>query len=111
MLQDFYLEDVLKFVGYRAPANYAPQLAEEGKASGALGRLQAAATEQAIMNAFLTGGEDSWQKLLEVTGTQEGGGNPACINASHAATGNADLHSRGCTCLQCFALCASWHTP
>lgn len=93
-MQDFYLEDVLKFIGYKAPANYAPKQAENGKTSGALARLQAAATEQAIMDAFLTGGEDHWQQLLEVTGAQEGGGNPVSINATHAATGVAKLHYR-----------------
>lgn len=46
------------------------------------------------MDAFLTGGEDSWQKLLEVTGASEGGGNPACINATHAATGESFHHLR-----------------
>lgn len=86
-MQDFYLEDVLKFIGYKAPANYAPKEPENGKRSGPRARLQAAATEQAIMDAFLTGSEDKWQRLLEVTGAQEGGGHPASINASHAATG------------------------
>ena len=90
--QDLYLEDILKFIGYKAPGSYSQ---ESGTSSGnssrdaPLVRLQAAATEQAIMDAFLKGDEGSWERLLEVTGAQEGSGNPACINVAHLATGEA----------------------
>ena len=90
-LQDFYLEDILKFIGYKAPDNYSDDRAaagsDGGSAEGALARLQRVATEQAIMDAFLKGDEGSWGRLLEVTGAQEGSANPACINAAHPATG------------------------
>ena len=90
-LQDFYLEDILKFIGYKAPDNYNQDRAGAGSegssAEGPLARLQRVATEQAIMDAFLKGDEASWARLLEVTGAQEGSANPACINAAHTATG------------------------
>lgn len=90
-LQDFYLEDILKFIGYKAPDNYNQDKAGAGSegssAERPLARLQRVATEQAIMDAFLKGDEASWGRLLEVTGAQEGSGNPACINAAHPATG------------------------
>ena len=38
------------------------------------------------------GAEDSWQRLLEVTGAQEGSADPAIINAAHTATG-VPVHS------------------
>ena len=94
ILQDFYLEDILKFIGYKAPDNYSEDRAaaaaagsDGSSAEGPLARLQRVATEQAIMDAFLKGGEGSWGRLLEVTGAQEGSANPACINAAHPATG------------------------
>ena len=90
-VQDFYLEDILKFIGYKAPDNYTEDRAgtgSDGKGTeGPLARLQRVATEQAIMDAFLKGDEGSWGRLLEVTGAQEGSANPACINAAHPATG------------------------
>ncbi len=52
-----------------------------------LNQQQTAVVEQAIMDAFLKGDESSWERLLEVTGAQEGTGNPACINVAHQATG------------------------
>ncbi|KAL3133848.1 hypothetical protein ABBQ32_008317 [Trebouxia sp. C0010 RCD-2024] len=94
-VQDFYLEDILKFIGYKAPDNYNQDKAGAGSegnsAERPLARLQRVATEQAIMDAFLKGDEDSWGRLLEVTGAQEGSGNPACINVAHPATGATAL--------------------
>lgn len=88
-LQDFYLEDILKFIGYKAPDKYSEDKggSQGSNAEGALARLQRVATEQAIMDAFLKGDEGSWGRLLEVTGAQGGSPNPACINAAHPATG------------------------
>ena len=93
--QDFYLEDVLKFIGYKAPDSFTQDSTagslSNGTSSAPVSRQQTAAVEQAIMDAFLTGDEGSWGRLLEITGAQEGSGNPACINVAHQATGE-----RGC---------------
>lgn len=110
-LQDFYLEDILKLIGYKAPDDYslarAAAAGSQGNSEeGPLARLQRAATEQAVMDAFLKGDEGSWGRLLEVTGAQEGSGNPACINASHPATGHST--SSIChACLVCLSVCLS----
>ena len=101
--QDFYLEDILKFIGYKAPDNYNQDRAGAGSegssAEGPLARLQRVATEQAIMDAFLKGDEASWGRLLEVTGALEGSANPACINAAHPATGQPPPQPPGVPCL------------
>ncbi len=86
-MQDFYLEDVLKFIGYKAPDNYTEESHENRLSNAPLSGQQTGVIEQAIMDAFLEGGEGSWERLLEVTGTQEGAGNPACLNVAHQATG------------------------
>jgi len=90
-LQDFYLEDVLKFIGYKAPDIYTQESHENrfsnGGTSALLSGQQKGVIEQAIMDAFLKGEEGSWERLLEVTGAQEGAGNPACLNVAHQATG------------------------
>ena len=80
----------MKFVGYKAPDSYSQDIAPSSnghRTDAPLAKLQKAATEQAIMDAFLKGEEESWERLLEVTGAQEGSGNPACINVAHQATG------------------------
>ena len=86
-MQDFYLEDVLKFIGYKAPDNYTPASHENRLSEAPLGGQQKGVIEQAIMDAFLKGDEGSWERLLEVTGAQEGAGNPACLDVAHQATG------------------------
>ncbi len=90
-LQDFYLEDVLKFIGYKAPDNYTQESHDNRLSNGGmtapLSGQQKGVIEQAIMEAFLKGDEGSWERLLQVTGAQEGAGNPACLNVAHQATG------------------------
>lgn len=82
---------MLKFIGYKAPDSFTQDSTagplSNGTSSAPLSRQQTALVEQAIMDAFLTGDEGSWGRLLEVTGAQEGAGNPACINVAHQATG------------------------
>ena len=107
-LQDFYLEDVLKFIGYQAPDSHHQDEAEKdsgGKGmDDPLAKLQRSATEQAIMDAFLKGDEGSWERLLEVTGAHEGSGNPACINVAHQATGDT-IALLGCHVCACLPVC------
>lgn len=129
-LQDFYLEDVLKFIGYKAPDSHHHQDKAEADSNGdstngPLARLQRSATEQAIMDAFLKGDEGSWERLLEVTGAQEGSGNPACINVAHQATGYilallcCDVPCCLCACLSlpvpvlsaCVSVRKNYHNP
>lgn len=90
-MQDFYLEDVLKFIGYKASDNYTQDSHDiklsNGEATAPLTGQQKGVIEQAIMDAFLKGDEGSWERLLEVTGAQEGAGNAACLNVAHQATG------------------------
>ncbi len=90
-LQDFYLEDVLKFIGYKASDNYTQESHDNRLSNGGmtapLSGQQKGVIEQAIMEAFLKGDEGSWERLLQVTGAQEGAGNPACLNVAHQATG------------------------
>ncbi|KAA6424000.1 MAG: putative ATP-dependent RNA helicase DHX36-like [Trebouxia sp. A1-2] len=94
-VQDFYLEDVLKFIGYKASDNYTQDSHDiklsNGEATAPLTGQQKGVIEQAIMDAFLKGDEGSWERLLEVTGAQEGAGNAACLNVAHQATGATAL--------------------
>ena len=93
MMQDLYLEDILKLIGYNAPDDYIPDsIGNEDSGStakGALNRLQTATIEQAIMDAFLTGDEDSWDRLIELTGAQGGTQDTALVNVAHPSTGDA----------------------
>ena len=84
-MQDFYLEDILKLIGYNAPDDYTRDSIgiEDG-----LSRLQTATTEQAIMDAFLQGDEDSWDRLMELTAAQDGTQDTAMINVAHPSTGD-----------------------
>ncbi|KAL0045428.1 hypothetical protein WJX82_006305 [Trebouxia sp. C0006] len=90
-VQDFYLEDVLKFIGYKAPDNYTPDSHDSRLSNAPLSAQQKGVIEQAIMDAFLKGEEGSWERLLEVTGAQEGAGDSACLNVAHQATGATAL--------------------
>ena len=100
IMQDLYLEDILKLIGYNAPDDYTPDSTgiEGGSstAKGALSRLQTATTEQAIMDAFLQGDEDSWERLMELTGAQGGTQDTALVNVAHPSTGEAFA---SCCCL------------
>ena len=88
-MQDFYLEDILKFIGYTAPEDPPHGYADSSRGKGsALSRLQTATVEQAIMDAFLKGEEGCWQRLLQVTGAEQGGQDTALINVTHPATGD-----------------------
>ena len=87
------MEDVLKFIGYKAPDNYTPDSHDSRLSNAPLSAQQKGVIEQAIMDAFLKGEEGSWERLLEVTGAQEGAGNSACRNVAHQATGEMGLES------------------
>ncbi len=85
------MEDVLKFIGYKAPDSHTQDSHDNRLSNGGttapLTGQQKGVIEQAIMDAFLNGDEGSWERLLEVTRAQEGAGNPACLNVAHQATG------------------------
>ena len=100
LLQDFYLEDILKFIGYTPPdsssaapvavaaANQTPAAAAAAKAADVPSE-QRAAVEAAIMHAFLDGDDASFDQLMEATGADMMAQDPAsaATNIAHARTG------------------------
>lgn len=98
LLQDLYLEDILKFIGYTPPDSSSaapPAAAKQTPAAAAAAKAaavppeQRAAVEAAIMAAFLNGDDASFDQLMEATGADMMAQDPAsaATNIAHACTG------------------------